>query len=529
MQDELLVAPAKSMPTDMAEIERLHDFYTWEKDKKDGSIRIKFDKLRIVGLLRKLGYLRYDTPDGASMYVYCHDQKLRLTNQTQIVDAFEDYVKKLPDRKVQAYKPANIIEDEEETVATDTITYRRILEQLYNSDMTRYFNIIDRLRPDVPIELMGDERFVKYFYFNNTCVSISRAGIQVVPYGDSRIKGYIWESAIVNRNFEYTETAGDFEKFCRNICGKEDKERFRCLMSIIGYLMHDNYETDLKAVLLTDVNKETAGKAAGRTGKGLLGKALSHVLNRRQTDCKYVSIAGKGFDHAAGNGTCYSTADISTQLIHLEDVDRKFDFECLYNDITDGAKIRKNYDRFPIVKNIKFLVSANHTIDISDTSSRGRICLFELTNFYNDKHRPQDDFKKRFFESDWTEDDWCQFYSFMARCAQVYFEDGLREPASVNYENRRLEEYFDNNKEFMFWFSKTIADVLKAKEPMRVVLKKVGLYEGFKHDYPNIPVEQRYFTVWCKRFLDIKGIPYREKRSTEDLLILNPNQGDFKC
>lgn len=510
---------------DENQIEEMHDFYSLEKDKQ-GNMIIKFDKLRIVNLLRKLGYLRYDTPEGASMYVSCKDRKLRLTSQTQIIDAFEDYVRALPDRRVEKCIISDPDKGEDKTIY-ETVTARRLLEVLYNSDMSRYFNIIDRLRPETPIEIMKDERFAKYFYFNNTCVRITRNGIENISYNSDYITGYVWESSIVNKDFIYTDTPGDFEKFCRNICGRDDKDRFQSLQSILGYLMHDNYETDLKAVLLTDINKETAGKAAGRTGKGLLGKALSNVLNRQKQDCKYVSIPGKGFDHSTGNGTCYSTADISTQLIHLEDVDRKFDFEELYNDVTDGAKIRKNYDRFPIVKFIKFMVSANHTIDISSTSTRGRICLFELNNFYNDKHRPTDDFKRRFFESDWKDEDWNQFYSFMARCSQVYFEKGLVEPASVNYDNRRLEEYFETNKDFMYWFRNIISDVIKSKTPMRLVLKKVAVYKMWKKDYPNIPVEQRYFTTWCKKFLDIKGIPYKEKRSTEDLLIINPTQEDF--
>lgn len=526
MSREYIDIPEQAEAIPEEKIEELHDFYSTSRDKS-GELVIKFDKLRIVGLLRKLGYLRYDTPEGQSMYVYCNDQKLRITSQTKIVDAFEDYVRELPDRKIERMLKKDDDEDGEGETYYEKITSRRLLEVLYNSDMSRYFNIVDRLRPERPIEFMKDERFAKYLYFNNTCVRITKNGVENIPYSSDLISGYVWESAIVNRDFTYTETPGDFEKFCRNICGKEDKDRFASLQTILGFLMHDNYETDLKAVLLTDVNKETAGKAAGRTGKGLLGKALSHVLNRQSQDCKYVAISGKGFDHAAGNGTCYSQADISTQLIHIEDVDKRFDFEDLYNDVTDGAKIRKNYDRFPIKKYIKFMVSANHTIDISSTSTRGRICLFELSNFYNDRHRPTDDFKRRFFESDWTDDDWNQFYSFMCRCCRKYFEKGLIEPTSVNYDERRLEEYFESNKDFMFWFRELISDVFKSKTPMRVVLRKVSVYEQWKTEHPNMQVEQKYFTIWCKKFLDIKGIPYKEKRSTEDLLIINPAQEDF--
>lgn len=514
---------AEAIPEE--QVEEMHDFYSLNKDKS-GELTIKYDKFRMIKLLRKLGYLRYDDPKGAQMYVYCHDKKIRTVTQTNIVDAFEDYISALPDRKIEKCIIKENEEDEGKTYY-ETITAQRLLQVFYNGDIARNFNVIDRLRPEKPIELMRDDKYTKYMYFRNTCVRITKNAIEQIEYSSSYINGYIWENSIIDRDLTYIEAPGDFEKFCRNICGKEDKNRFIALQSILGYLMHDNYEVNLKAVLLTDVNKENAGKASGRTGKGLLGNALGNALNRSEFDCKYVAIPGKGFDHNSGNGTCYSMADITTQLIHIEDLEERFDFEDLFNDVTDGAKIRKNYDRFPIKKKLKFVVSANHTIDLSGDSKRGRVCIFELSNYYNARHRPEDDFKKRFFESSWTDEDWNQFYSFMIRCSKVYFEKGLIEPPSINYDERRLEEYFENNKDFMYWFKELIRDVLKSKTPLRVVLKKVAIYEKWKGDKPNIPVEQRYFTSWCKHFLDIKGIPYKEKRSTDDLLILNPNKEDF--
>lgn len=525
--EKLVTTPTK--PTgEKIDINAMHDFYTWKRDPKNAGILIKLDMLKTLRLLMRLGFYRYDVAGGGHIFVRITDNRINTVTAKTINDSFDDYIKALPVRELDLTKPANQMDESGEAQIKERITPDRILEMLYNSDRAKLNGLFDRLRPDSPIQLMEDDKLNKYLYFRNTIVHIDAKGIKMMPYTNN-LPGYIWESSIVDRDFNYTDRVGDFEQFCRNICNPTDKQRFRCLMSVIGYLMHNNFECTRKAVLFTDVNKDNVGKASGGTGKGLIGKALGYTLNRNpKEDCKYVSIAGKRFDPTTGNGTCYSLADATTQLIHIEDLSERFDFEHLFNDITDGATMRKNYDRQPTVKDVKFMLSVNHTINISGSSKSRRICLFELTNFYDHKHIPEDDFKRRFFESDWEQADWDQFYSFMCRCAMEYMKSGLLEPERVNYDNRRLEEYFENNKDFMYWFREKIADVLKQqdKTPVRVVLNKAPIFEEYKHDHPNVTIEQKWFTKWCKAFLDIKGIPYCEKRSTQDQLIINPCRED---
>ncbi len=525
MEKEKLPDRVETRPkADPRDIEAMHNFYTY--DKKDG---IKLDKLRIIRLLRRLGYLRYDTPEGAIMYVHTQDRKLRIVNQTQIIDAFEDYVNQLPDRTIKDTVPADK-DDPDAPPAENKITKQQILTVFYASDMKRYFGILDRLRPESPIELMKDTRTTKYYYFNNVCVAVTKDGWRAIPYDSDEIKGYIWESAIINRDFTYTDTKGDFETFCGNIsrdtANASDKSRFFALQSILGYLTHDFYEMDLRAVFLTDVNKDQVGKAAGRTGKGLLGKACAQVLNRKNTDTKYVAIAGKGFKHNDGNGTCYSLADISTQLIHIEDLDTKqFSFEDLYNDITDGAKIRKNYDRYPIVKYVKFMISTNQTVNLAGSSSRGRVCMFELSNFYSDQHRPSDDFKKRFFESDWTDSDWNEFYSFMVRCSIEYLKNGLQEPSSMYYNKRRALETL--HQEVVDYITEVLDAYPEIKRQQRCIISKPYLLKHYQETRDSNYAEQRRITGWFKLYFDIMEIPYREARSTTDIFILYPSKEDL--
>ena len=337
------------------------------------------------------------------------------------------------------------------------------------------------------------------------------------------MNGCIWENSIHARDFTYTPTKGDFEQFFENICGR-DEQRKQAAMTLLGYLMHDYYENNLAAVLLTDVNKEEAGKDSGRTGKGIIGKALGEMLNRDSTGTKYVAIDGKKFVPDEGDGKCYSAADMSTQLIHIEDLKSTFNLEPIYSDITDGCTMRKLHEN-KTKKMVKFLLSMNTTLYKLDSESvRGRLYIFELANYYKSSYRPTDEFRW-FWGREWTNKDWNEFYSFMLRCQLVYFQKGVIEPQDINYYTRSLKESLPDD--FYYWFEALVQPYVQKSQNVRF-RKKEDLFETYQRKYfiPNDDKTRRKFTGWCKRYLDRMSIPYKEIRSTVDYLVLYPTSND---
>lgn len=499
------------------DIERLHNFYTWHKTKDGKGVVIELNRLRITNRLKSLGYYRYDLSDGSTRYVHIENGKIRIIQEVQIRDAFEDYIKNLPDRTVYLKsedKDGNITEMDY------TIDSYMILDCMYKSLQT-WFNTFERLRPDNPIEIIEDEHDSKYFYFRNTAVKVSHTGIVNVPYEE--LNGCIWENSIHERDFTYTPTKGDFEQFFENICGRDD-QRKQAAMTLLGYLMHDYYESNLAAVLLTDVNKEGAGRDSGRTGKGLLGKALGEMLNRDSTGTKYVAIDGKKFEPDEGDGKCYSAADMSTQLIHIEDLKSTFNLEPIYSDITDGCTMRKLHEN-KTKKMVKFLLSMNTTLYKLDSESvRGRLYIFELANYYKSSYRPTDEFRW-FWGREWTDKDWNEFYSFMLRCQLLYFQKGVIEPQDINYYTRSLKESLPDD--FYYWFEALVQPYVQQFQTVRF-RKKEDLFEAYQRKYfiPNDEKTRRKFTGWCKRYLDRMSIPYKEIRSTVDYLVLYPTSND---
>lgn len=507
--DKIQIARKAAPSTE--DVERLHNFYRveWSGNTVKG---LQLDRLKMIEILRSMGYLRYDHDDGTSQYVHVADNKIDLTTEQRIKDAFEDYVLDLPPRTWTREAPDG-------TATQVSVTARMLQEQLYRN-MQSYFSCLDRLRPERPIELVADTRDTKYFFFDNTAVAVTAQGVRPVPYAD--LRGQLWQAGIIPRPFDYDPAKGDFEQFAEDICGGDPRRKLS-LMTILGYLMHDFYECDLRAAFFTDVNKDDGGRPAGRTGKGLLGKALGQMLNRRPSDNRYCAIGGKTID--LKKDTRYALADMTTQLIHIEDLARGFNLNDMYNDITDGATIRKPYQVRPIVRPVKIMLSINHTIDLKGSSDRGRVIIFELANYYSDRFRPETKFGRRFFESDWRAEDWNRFYSFMCRCAMAYLRDGLQEPEEINYSERRLQESV--NEDFRCWFELFLAPHMESRATAK--LDKNDVFNQFVHRYPayDDKKSRRSFTYWCRNFFDLKHIPYLEYRSTADLFIIYPSKEDF--
>lgn len=569
-------------------VEYLHRFYTIEdKYNKAGEYtgyKLDLDNYAIIDVLRELGYCRYDQPNGSFEYVHIKNNVITLLKDSQvIVDAFEDYVKKLPTRYIKVSgAPVEVRVDVEDDCkvryvkpAHIEITSEMLLRKIYKNIMYYFTSTLPRLRPTDPIRLLQDTKHSKYVFYNNGVVRIDLEKITFFRYDELELinemynednGSYIWSNNILDRDFpeEYIDMQGnalhqgesDFEIFVNCICGigkgllddgrtrstdyvapsnmpdgsvKIPFMRKQAIMNIFGYLMHNNYECNLRSVMFIDMNKENMGKPAGGTGKGIIGKALSQMMNRSESDSKYIAPPGKNFDPE--DERRYSDGDITTQLIHIEDIKKEFKFESFFNDVTDGAVFRKMYQD-KTKHRVKIMLSSNQAIDLSAPSCKRRMVVFELDNFFNENKTPQDIFGKRFFESQWNKKDWAMFDVFMLKCCYQYMKEkdtvgsdgkviGLRQPPLLNYTNMLL--YSKLSDDFIKWFEDKISEATKYM--IEKCYSKNALYTEFSDKYTEFKNEGRYkraFTAWCKFYLQTLQIPSAEKRSTEDLLILYP-------
>jgi len=468
------------------------DFYTLKRDENGKVKTIQIYYLSYTEFLNNLGFRRFDIESGF-MFIHIQNFVIEKKEIHHIQDHVINIIQKTPDEDFET--------DREK---------RMLLETLYKG-VTFYFN--DKRFSLLPncneLPFNSDTKTSSYVYYQNGYVEITKDGYRLKPY-DQLIK-HIWKSQILNRNFKQldlkiddttVDQAGMYVKFIFNICNK-DAERFLCLTTILGYVMHDFYDTKLKCVVLTD--SLISENPNGRTGKTLLGKGLGKIRN-------YSEIPGKDFD--TSDKFKYQEVNIDTQIVHINDAKKYFDIETLFNDISENITIeKKNKQSFK--KQVKMMLSSNQTVKIDGDSAKDRVVEFELYNYYSKTFSPYIEFGKWFFSTDWNDLDWTQFDNFMIMCIQNYLKYGLKEAKGINLDARKLLDR--TNMEFMTWMNEKWES--KEIKPNITYDKKV-MHENFLEQNPDFKddkrlKQQREFTKYLRYFAEftpeIKNI--EEKKS----------------
>jgi len=372
-------------------------------------------------------------------------------------------------------------------------------------------------------EFQRDTADTKFFYFNNLVVKLQK-NKELVTMEYSTLTKTVWENNIINRDFTYTESKGDFEQFFEKITG-HDSTRKKSLMSMLGYLLHNYFEYDLFAVYLTDVNVEFSERAGG-TGKGILYKALREMCNRDiHKDTTFVRIDGDSFDKK--NERRYSDVDVSTQICCIDDLKKSQRPDTFITDISEGVSVRKMYaDSF--YQRLKFLITTNYAPNFDNVSDNRRKKIFELSNYYSDLLRPSDEFKKWFFGVDWEQSDWNDFYSFMIRCTDEFIQNGVTEVSEVNYSDRVIFE--QTCEDFVIWFREQINDcVTEHKEKMFLKDDFYNLYlTKYKETLDGYKKPKNKFFDWVRLYCKKKSYPYSEFRSTTDEFYIFPDSATMQ-
>lgn len=343
-----------------------------------------------------------------------------------------------------------------------------------------------------------DESDKSFLYFRNGFVEISRDAVKLKSYRE--LDGYIWKRQIINREYKPTKVRTDFEKLMMNIC-KKDVKRFNALKSAIGYLLH-RYKDTTRAKAIVFLDEKLSDGAYGRSGKSLVAKAVGKLR-------KTLRIDGRNFKF--GNTFAFQSITLDTDIIEFNDVDKKFQFGRLFAVITDDINVeKKNKDEMviPFEDAPKVIISTNYSIEGVDDSTLDRQFVIEFSDFYNMRHTPIKDFRKRFFE-EWNEAEWNAFDCFMIECLQYYLENGL-----VAYDYVNLTE-----KKLIDMTSVEFAEFVKDLKPNMDYDKK-DLHKLFKEAYEDYDQQkQNTFTKWLKIYGNLYGLEVNESRQDKVYLI----------
>jgi len=269
-------------------------------------------------------------------------------------------------------------------------------------------------------------------------------------------------------------------------------QHFVSKMTAMGYLLHSYKDrSEAKAVIAMDGKLSEIGTSHGRTGKSLFGQAIEQVIPLTYIAAKNKKITEDPF--------LFEEVSEKTEVVFLDDVRANLDFEFFFPLISGkltvnpkgGKKFTLTTDQTP-----KLLISTNHAILGEGASFKDRQAFIAFSDYYNENHKPTDDFNTVFFD-EWDYNLWNLFYNFMAECIQAYLKYGIVKSPEERLELRRLRQTM--GEIFLAWADEYFSvpedfDPTKSQWPddcnLGRRLSKKDLYDHFIDNNPR----ERAFT-----------------------------------
>ena len=369
-----------------------------------------------------------------------------------------------------------------------------------------------------PYNLHKDTKDATYFPFKNGVCKVTKSGVEMIDYKSDNITFFIDNIESQNHNFNIGDInkrgIGDFEKFLiYAIIGREtdeitdrEQEDIKAFYSMIGYLIN-NYKdpSSSPAVILTDKDADGVRGKGGR-GKSLLTRALQQVKCSKFRDA---SKFDPGYVHVYADLEKYHNIYILDELSNTANLGK------LFADITgDITAERKGLHAvtIPFKDAPKFVITTNKIVryDQDADSFNRRFVEFKFSYFWNDKNRPINYFKRRFFD-DWDNKEWQLFFEFLVACAMQYLIAGIQ---NISYSKQE-----DN---YRIYFSNDI--VIQEFERILEIMKKKGSFNftRFHNEYVNNSpfrneklFHKKNLVHMIEAYVDMHNIPVTYDRKTK--------------
>lgn len=193
-----------------------------------------------------------------------------------------------------------------------------------------------------------------------------------------------------------------------------------------------------RAVIGMDGKQSEVGESNGRSGKSLIGELMRNVM-------PIAYIPGKNSDIFKDQFVWNDVME-KTKLVFIDDVLQNFNFEFLFPNITGdwsvnykgGRRITLSFSQSP-----KIYIATNHAIRGTGSSFTDRQWLLAFSDFYNESHKPVDDFGALFF-TEWDFDQWNLCWNLLANCIQLYLTFGVVQAPGERLEERKLRRRSGN-------------------------------------------------------------------------------------
>lgn len=496
----------------------------WAIENASKSLKPQIIYLKLIRWLHEQGFYKHKLNEFDAIIVFVQDNVVFERSVTQLWEYIFDYLENLPEGIECVANPDN--EDARTVVELHRdklieMTYRTINRYLGKDAGWHYL-------PTLAANWVTDTRAYCYKFYQNCFVKVSKKGIYTKPY--TELPGHIWDNQKLTRDFEllpneeieqlfgayatdqYSKPINakyNFSDYFKKI-GSQDADFFEALQTIVGYLLHDFFESKPKAIMLTD--RISIGGPSGRTGKGLLLTALSKMTNMTR-------INGKEFKES--DNFKYQFADHNTKVIALDDISKKFNFEERFNDISEGIQVNQKGLKAYTIR-AKMVITTNKTLEGESISHKDRRTDFALANYFsNPQNFPWLDGKtfgvgeyyNEWFFADWSNTQWQYFDNFMVCCIARYMEVG--KPIQVEDPMLKYRQLVDATaEEFVDFMDLSFEE--ESYKIGEIEYDKKVMKNSFKEkydDYNNEKMNQRKFNKWLNTYVKYKALKIRERKT----------------
>lgn len=348
--------------------------------------------------------------------------------------------------------------------------------------------------PSKKVEFKKDTKDAMQLYYRNCIVKITKDDIKA--FGYEKLNGYIWESQIIQRDFNMDAIIGsDFKTFCWNISNKETA-RYNSIRSSLGFIIH-NYKNPAycPATILND--EVISNHPEGGTGKGILIKALEQCI-------KVLTIDGKTFTF--DKNFLYQRVTAETRFICFQDVNKTFDFERCFSILTEGIVTeKKGKDELflSFSDSPKVGITTNYGLRGSGNSHERRRNELEISQYYNKNKTPLDEFNKMLFD-DWETKDWNEFDMFIADSCQLYLKNGIIAQTLINLPEKKLMA--ETSSEFI--------EFMEDSTPSKGNnINRSTFYDNFKRENPTSKIAAKTFYVYVRLYSDFHNLNVTEGKT----------------
>lgn len=388
------------------------------------------------------------------------------------------------------------------------------------------------------------KREYQMFFFKNAEVTIHPDRIF-----SSELVGPVWASNLVKRDFERVKIFeyfrklddGNFEfeltedgKDCEfltyllHTCDfwkNSEKTQKQCneyanhvanKITAIGYLLRDyKIYSEAKAIVAMDAAMSQVGISNGRSGKSLIGMAISKFISQAYIGCK---------DLKNDDQYLFSSVTPQTKSIFMDDLRQDFDFGRFYPRITGNLNVNiKQGARYeiPFESAPKFYMTSNHALSGMDNSAKARCEYMSFSDWYNVEYSPKQEFGHDFF-TEWNDRQWTLFDNLMCECVQTYmiakakeWEEsgcGIVPPPMTDIRMRELRQFI--KEDFLQW-----ADLYFAKDGSHINcrISRKNMYDDYLKEY-NIMGNRAVaidFASRLKAYCSYAGLHYNAHRKSE--------------